>query len=81
MTDFATAMPLLARHEGVWDGTYSYFNAQNDKIDELASRLFSDVALDDFGETVEHGSDLLAAEFGVGGDFVQDLGLGEAIFD
>jgi hypothetical protein len=35
-----TAMPLLARHEGVWDGTYSYFNAQNEKIDEHKSRLF-----------------------------------------
>jgi len=32
-------MPLLARHEGVWDGTYTYFNAQNEKIDEHASRL------------------------------------------
>ena len=39
MSDFAAAMPLLARHEGVWDGTYSYFNAQNEKIDEHASRL------------------------------------------
>ena len=27
-------MPLLARHEGVWDGTYTYFNAANEKIDE-----------------------------------------------
>lgn len=34
-----TAMPLLARHEGVWDGTYSYFNAANDKVDEHGSRL------------------------------------------
>ncbi len=32
-------MPLLARHEGVWDGTYSYFNAANDKVDEHKSRL------------------------------------------
>ena len=32
-------MPLLARHEGVWDGTYTYFNAKNEKIDEHASRL------------------------------------------
>lgn len=35
-----TAMPLLARHEGVWDGTYSYFNAANEKVDEHQSRLF-----------------------------------------
>ncbi len=34
------AMPLLARHEGVWDGIYSYFNSTNEKIDEHASRLF-----------------------------------------
>jgi hypothetical protein len=33
-------MPLLARHEGVWDGTYTYFNAANEKIDEHRSRLF-----------------------------------------
>ncbi len=33
-------MPLLARHEGVWDGTYTYFNAANEKIDEHKSRLF-----------------------------------------
>ncbi len=32
-------MPLLGRHEGVWDGTYTYFNAQNEKIDEHTSRL------------------------------------------
>ncbi len=32
-------MPLLARHEGVWDGTYTYFNADNVKIDEHKSRL------------------------------------------
>jgi hypothetical protein len=33
-------MPLLARHEGVWDGTYTYYNAAGEKIDEHASRLF-----------------------------------------
>ena len=32
-------MPLLARHEGVWEGTYTYFNASNEKIDEHKSRL------------------------------------------
>ncbi len=32
-------MPLLARHEGVWDGTYSYFNAQDQLVDSHASRL------------------------------------------
>ena len=39
MTDIRTAMPLLARHEGVWDGVYTYFNAANEKVDEHASRL------------------------------------------
>lgn len=33
-------MPILARHEGVWDGTYTYFNAANEKVDEHRSRLF-----------------------------------------
>ncbi|MDR7101198.1 DUF3598 domain-containing protein [Croceicoccus sp. BE223] len=36
----AEAMPLLARHEGVWDGTYTYFNDKDEQIDQHASRLF-----------------------------------------
>lgn len=32
-------MPVLARHEGVWDGTYIYYNAAGEKIDEHKSRL------------------------------------------
>ena len=33
-------MPLLARHEGVWDGTYIYYNAAGEQIDAHSSRLF-----------------------------------------
>lgn len=33
-------MPLLARHEGVWDGTYTYYDANGNKVDEHRSRLF-----------------------------------------
>lgn len=33
-------MPLLARHEGVWDGTYIHYDAAGEQIDEHASRLF-----------------------------------------
>jgi hypothetical protein len=33
-------MPILARHEGVWDGVYMYYNAAGEKIDEHRSRLF-----------------------------------------
>ena len=33
------AMPLLARHEGVWDGYYRYYDAAGVKIDEHKSRL------------------------------------------
>jgi hypothetical protein len=32
-------MPLLTRHEGVWDGVYTYYNSVGDKIDEHTSRL------------------------------------------
>lgn len=32
-------MPLLARHEGVWDGVYTYYNAAGEKVDEHQSRL------------------------------------------
>lgn len=33
-------MPLLGRHEGVWDGVYTYYNAAGEKVDEHTSRLF-----------------------------------------
>ncbi len=33
-------MPLLARHEGVWDGSYKYYNAAGTLVDEHTSRLF-----------------------------------------
>ena len=32
-------MPLLARHEGVWEGHYRYYDADGNKIDEHRSRL------------------------------------------
>jgi hypothetical protein len=31
--------PLLARHEGVWDGVYRTYDAQGNKVDEHRSRL------------------------------------------
>ena len=33
-------MPLLARHEGVWDGEYRYYNAAGTLVDAHKSRLF-----------------------------------------
>lgn len=33
------AMPLLARHEGVWDGVYTYYDAAGKQIDAHRSRL------------------------------------------
>lgn len=39
MTDIKVAFPLLARHEGVWDGMYRTYDASGDKIDEHRSRL------------------------------------------
>ncbi|TPG54251.1 DUF3598 domain-containing protein [Sphingomonas glacialis] len=35
------AMPLLARHEGVWDGHYIHYNAAGEQIDAHSSRLLS----------------------------------------
>ena len=32
-------MPILARHKGVWDGTYRYYDPKGDKTDEHRSRL------------------------------------------
>jgi hypothetical protein len=44
------AMALLARHEGVWDGTYSYFNDKDELVDQHKSRLFCRL----FDENAEH---------------------------
>jgi hypothetical protein len=37
--DIKSVMPLLARHEGVWDGWYRTYDAQGNAIDEHRSRL------------------------------------------
>lgn len=39
MPDMKMHMPNLARHEGVWDGVYRYYDANGDKVDEHKSRL------------------------------------------
>ncbi|WP_430443791.1 DUF3598 domain-containing protein [Sphingorhabdus contaminans] len=50
---FREEMPLLARHEGVWDGVYSYFNDKDELIDQHSSRLFCRI-LDDDAEFPYH---------------------------
>ena len=37
--DIRQRLPLLARHEGVWDGWYRYFDVEGNKLDEHRSRL------------------------------------------
>jgi hypothetical protein len=39
LCDIRDRLPVLARHEGVWDGVYRYCNAQGEKTDEHRSRL------------------------------------------
>lgn len=39
MTDIRKEMPLLARHEGVWEGTYIHVDKDNNEIDRHKSRL------------------------------------------
>lgn len=39
MSDIRTAMPLLARHEGVWEGVYIHVDTDNKEIDRHKSRL------------------------------------------
>jgi hypothetical protein len=39
MTEIKNAMPLLARHEGVWDGWYRSFDRDGNAVDEHRSRL------------------------------------------
>lgn len=50
---FREEMPLLARHEGVWDGVYNYFNDKEELIDQHSSRLFCRI-LDDDAEFPYH---------------------------
>ena len=45
-------MPLLARHEGVWDGYYRYFNNSGNKVDEHKSRILCRmIGTDDYHQT------------------------------
>lgn len=37
--DARRALPQVARHEGVWEGTYRYYDAAGNQEDEHASRL------------------------------------------
>jgi hypothetical protein len=39
MSQIKRALPLLAKHEGVWDGWYRHYDANGNKIDEHRSRL------------------------------------------
>jgi hypothetical protein len=39
MSDIKKGMPLLARHEGVWEGVYRYYDADGKLFDEHQSRL------------------------------------------
>lgn len=39
MIDMHRHMPSLARHEGVWDGHYRYYDTEGNKTDEHRSRL------------------------------------------
>ena len=45
-------MPLLARHEGVWDGYYRYFDNTGNKVDEHKSRIVCRmIGADDYHQT------------------------------
>ena len=39
LRDFRETLPSLARHEGIWDGTYRYYDTDGVKTDEHRSRL------------------------------------------
>jgi hypothetical protein len=39
MSEIRIAMPVLARHEGIWEGWYRYYDGSGNKIDEHRSRL------------------------------------------
>lgn len=39
MMSIRQEMPLLARHEGVWDGCYRYYDPAGNKVDEHMARI------------------------------------------
>jgi hypothetical protein len=39
MSTIKAALPLLALHEGTWQGTYRYYDSAGEKVDEHESRL------------------------------------------
>ncbi len=39
MTNIRQSLPILARHEGVWDGVYRSYDPDGNKVDEHSSRL------------------------------------------
>ena len=47
MIDLKRHMPNLARHEGVWDGSYRYYDAEGNQTDEHRSRLVCRITGDD----------------------------------
>lgn len=47
MTDLKRHMPALARHEGIWDGVYRYYDPAGNKTDEHTSRLICRITSDD----------------------------------
>lgn len=49
-----TDMPILARHVGVWDGYYRYYDTEGNKIDEHRSRLLCRFLSDDDYHQTNH---------------------------
>lgn len=39
LRDARAEVPLIARHEGVWEGVYRYYDPEGNKVDEHRSRL------------------------------------------
>ena len=40
VVDFKAQVSTLARHEGVWDGTYRHYDAKGQQVDQHRSRLY-----------------------------------------
>ncbi len=47
-------MPLLGRHLGIWEGTYSYFDLEGNLLDRHASRLDLRVSGDEWFQTNQY---------------------------
>ena len=54
LSEIKRGLPLLSKHEGVWDGWYRHYDPNGNKIDEHRSRLVCRFPEDDSDKTKQY---------------------------